>query len=83
MRLAERAAEGLGLDYHTQTAHGREGMVGERPRAEIGMHAVRGPDADCEHTGCPQSAGDAGAGHKEGQRCGSELEEFASGSGSR
>ncbi len=50
VRLAERAAEGLGLDYHTQTAHGREGMVGERPRAEIGMHAVRGGDVVGEHT---------------------------------
>lgn len=49
VRLAERAAEGLGLDYHTQTAHGREGMVGERPRAEIGMHAVRGGDVVGEH----------------------------------
>ena len=52
VRLAERAAEGLGLDYHTQTAHGREGMVGERPRAEIGMHAVRGGDVVGEHTVC-------------------------------
>lgn len=42
VRLAERVAEGLGLDYATQTAHGREGLVGERPRAEIGMHAIRG-----------------------------------------
>jgi len=50
VRLAEKAAEGLGLDYHTQTAHGREGMVGERPRAEIGMHAVRGGDVVGEHT---------------------------------
>lgn len=50
VRLAERAAEGLGLDYHTQTAHGREGLVGERPRAEIGMHAVRGGDVVGEHT---------------------------------
>lgn len=50
VRLAERVAEGLGLDYATQTAHGREGIVGERPRAEIGMHAVRGGDIVGEHT---------------------------------
>lgn len=50
VRLAERAAEALGLDYGTQTAHGRQGMVGERPRAEIGMHAVRGGDVVGEHT---------------------------------
>ena len=30
--------------------HGRDGMVGERPRAEIGMHAVRGGDVVGEHT---------------------------------
>ena len=50
VRLGERAAEGLGLDYATQTTHGREGMVGERPRAEIGMHAIRGGDVVGEHT---------------------------------
>ncbi len=50
VRLAERAAEGLGLDYHEHVAHGREGMVGERPRAEIGMHTLRGGDVVGEHT---------------------------------
>ena len=49
-RLAECAAEALGLDYATQTAHGREGLVGARPQAEIGMHAVRGGDVVGEHT---------------------------------
>ena len=50
VRLAERAAEGLGLDYNTQTAHGRQGLVGARPTAEIGMHALRGGDIVGEHT---------------------------------
>ncbi len=50
VRLAERAAEALGLDYHKDVAHGREGMVGARPRAEIGMHALRGGDVTGEHT---------------------------------
>jgi 4-hydroxy-tetrahydrodipicolinate reductase len=30
--------------------HGREGLVGERTRAEIGMHAVRGGDVVGDHT---------------------------------
>ena len=30
--------------------HGREGMVGERPQAEIGVHAIRAGDNVGEHT---------------------------------
>ena len=30
--------------------HGREGLVGERPPREIGMHAVRSGDNVGEHT---------------------------------
>ncbi len=50
VRLAERAAEALGLDYGANTTHGREGMVGTRPQKEIGMHAVRGGDVVGDHT---------------------------------
>jgi 4-hydroxy-tetrahydrodipicolinate reductase len=50
VRLAERAAEALGLDYAKDTAHGREGIVGARPARQIGMHAVRGGDVVGEHT---------------------------------
>jgi 4-hydroxy-tetrahydrodipicolinate reductase len=50
VRLGECAAEGLGLDYDKDTQHGREGMVGARPRAEIGMHSLRGGDVVGEHT---------------------------------
>lgn len=50
VRLAERAAEALGLDHAAQTAHGRQGLVGARPKTEIGMHAVRGGDVVGEHT---------------------------------
>jgi 4-hydroxy-tetrahydrodipicolinate reductase len=50
VRLAERAAEALGLDYANDTAHGREGLVGERPTREIGLHALRGGDVVGEHT---------------------------------
>jgi len=34
----------------TDVRHGREGLVGERPRSEIGMHAVRAGDNIGEHT---------------------------------
>lgn len=48
--LGKRAAEGRGWDYADTAQHGREGMVGKRPEAEIGMHAVRGGDIPGEHT---------------------------------
>ncbi len=50
VRLGERAAEALGLDYGSDAVHGREGIVGERPTRQIGMHAVRGGDVAGEHT---------------------------------
>lgn len=49
-RLAECAAEALGLDYGRNVTHGREGLIGKRPRNEIGMHALRGGDVVGEHT---------------------------------
>lgn len=37
--------------YNTQNVtHGREGIVGERPKNEIGMHAIRGGDVIGDHT---------------------------------
>lgn len=33
-----------------RVAHGRKGLVGERPEAEIGMHALRGGDVVGDHT---------------------------------
>ncbi|MBI2434198.1 MAG: 4-hydroxy-tetrahydrodipicolinate reductase [Candidatus Hydrogenedentes bacterium] len=50
VRLAEQAAAGLGLKYAKHARHGREGLVGARPRQEIGLHAVRGGDVVGEHT---------------------------------
>jgi 4-hydroxy-tetrahydrodipicolinate reductase len=50
VRLAERAAEALGLDYDSDVAHGREGLIGERPERQIGMHALRGGDVAGDHT---------------------------------
>jgi 4-hydroxy-tetrahydrodipicolinate reductase len=49
-RLGECAADGLGLSYADDTAHGREGLIGARPEREIGMHAVRGGDVAGDHT---------------------------------
>ncbi len=47
LRLAEIVAKEIGSD---RTTHGREGLVGERPRGEIGMHALRTGDNPGEHT---------------------------------
>lgn len=49
-RLAEILAEVRGLQYNRDVRHGREGIVGERTRAEIGMHALRGGDVVGDHT---------------------------------
>lgn len=50
LRLAQRAAEGLGLDPADAFVHGRHGAVGVRPAREIGVHALRGGDVVGEHT---------------------------------
>lgn len=47
LRLAEIAAGAARISH---LVHGREGLVGERPRDEIGLHAVRAGDAPGEHT---------------------------------
>jgi 4-hydroxy-tetrahydrodipicolinate reductase len=49
-RLGEILAKARGLDYDTQTAHGREGLIGARPKDEIGMHSLRGGDVVGDHT---------------------------------
>jgi 4-hydroxy-tetrahydrodipicolinate reductase len=50
VRLAEKAAEGLGLNYPADAAFGREGLIGARPKREIGVHALRGGDVVGDHT---------------------------------
>ena len=50
LRLAEAAAEGAGLDLKTSAVYGREGLVGERPNTQIGIHAIRGGDVVGDHT---------------------------------
>ena len=49
-RLAEILAEVRSLDYNRDVRHGREGIVGERTKKEIGMHAIRGGDVVGDHT---------------------------------
>lgn len=48
-RLIEILQEGYGFTP-AETTHGRQGIVGERPQREIGVHAVRGGDIVGEHT---------------------------------
>lgn len=48
--LAEAALRARGGDYERDLVHGRHGLVGERTRGEIGMHAVRGGDVVGDHT---------------------------------
>jgi 4-hydroxy-tetrahydrodipicolinate reductase len=47
LRLAEEITSALGP---RPLIHGRHGITGERPRAEIGMHALRTGDNPGEHT---------------------------------
>ena len=49
-KLAEILCEVRKLDYAKSVAHGREGLVGERPAAEIGVHSIRGGDVVGDHT---------------------------------
>ena len=47
LRLAEVAGRGHRVG---PLAHGRHGLIGERPRGEIGVHALRTGDNPGEHT---------------------------------
>jgi 4-hydroxy-tetrahydrodipicolinate reductase len=49
-RLGEIIARTRSLQYDDAARHGREGLVGERSRGEIGVHAIRGGDIVGEHT---------------------------------
>jgi 4-hydroxy-tetrahydrodipicolinate reductase len=49
-RMAEVVAEALGRDLDRVGVYGRHGMIGERSRPEIGVHALRGGDVVGEHT---------------------------------
>lgn len=49
LRLAEEVGRAIGVGPEGY-AHGRHGVVGERPRGEIGLHALRTGDNPGEHT---------------------------------
>jgi len=50
LRLADEILGVLGWDREQALCYGRRGQVGERPAAQIGLHAVRGGDIVGEHT---------------------------------
>jgi len=74
-RLGEIIAKTRSLDYDKAARHGREGLVGERKRSEIGVHAIRGGDIVGEHT-----VYFAGSGERiELTHCASSRDTFAKG----
>lgn len=48
--LAQAAAAGRGVELRDVACYGREGIVGERPVGEIGIHAIRGGSVVGDHT---------------------------------
>jgi 4-hydroxy-tetrahydrodipicolinate reductase len=48
-KLAEILCEVRGLEYAKDVRHGREGLIGERPAKEIGVHSIRGGDVVGDH----------------------------------
>ncbi len=48
--LAEAVAEGRGVRLADVACYGREGITGERPAGEIGIHALRGGSVVGDHT---------------------------------
>lgn len=50
LRLAEAAAAARGVALDSVVTHGRQGMVGERPAGQIGIHSVRAGDVVGDHT---------------------------------
>ncbi len=49
-RLAEILCQQRGLLYDNAVAHGRVGLVGERPAKQIGLHSIRAGDVVGDHT---------------------------------
>jgi len=50
LRMAQVVAEALGWDLEQVGIYGRKGIVGERPKTQIGVHTVRAGDIVGEHT---------------------------------
>ena len=57
-KLAEILCEVRKLDYATDARHGREGLIGERPAKEIGVHSIRSGDVVGDHTVMFAAAGE-------------------------
>jgi len=49
IRLAQSLANGRGRELEEVAVYGRSGETGERPRGEIGIHALRGGDVVGDH----------------------------------
>jgi 4-hydroxy-tetrahydrodipicolinate reductase len=49
-KLAEILCDVRKLDYAKNVRHGREGLIGERRAAEIGVHSIRAGDVVGDHT---------------------------------
>ena len=58
LRLAETVAQALGRDLDEVGVYGRHGIVGARPKRQIGIHAVRGGDIAGDHTVLFATAGE-------------------------
>src|SRR5207302_3339621 len=50
LRLAEVAADALGLDPQAACVYERHGQIGQRPEGTIGVQSLRGGDVVGEHT---------------------------------
>jgi 4-hydroxy-tetrahydrodipicolinate reductase len=50
VRLAEIAAEALGIDASKDVVRSRDGQIGERPRRSVGVQTLRGGDVVGDHT---------------------------------
>ena len=49
-KLAQEIAKAKGLNLDKAAIYGREGIIGERKRGEIGIHSIRSGDITGEHT---------------------------------
>ncbi|MBM4055715.1 MAG: 4-hydroxy-tetrahydrodipicolinate reductase [Planctomycetes bacterium] len=50
LRLAEKICDATGLNKEKNVIYGRQGIIGERPSNQIGIHAVRSGDVIGDHT---------------------------------
>jgi 4-hydroxy-tetrahydrodipicolinate reductase len=48
--LLEAISRGTSTNKNESVKHGRNGIIGERPKGEVGIHAVRGGDIVGDHT---------------------------------